>query len=152
MNCLLVIFKPGIPFYSINDIQPILQRAMPQYTLNNSGDSLDLSPWAADIIEPYFQSESGQKIFLQISFYIRDSWLYCHDEYVNLKNLVTDICSVLETDEWWWSSEMQYDQYDEYTPMQIETFLNNKEHTLEFRETLNIESYDNIWFLHDSSI
>lgn len=103
---------------------------MPQYEFNNNGDSLDLSPWAADIFEPYFQEESSQKIFLQISFYMRHSWIYCHDQYIELKNLVADICSALGVHEWWWSSEMQCDYYDEYTPLQIDNFINSKEHTL----------------------
>lgn len=51
--------------------------------------------------------------------------------------------------EWWYSSEMQGDQYDDLSPDQIAELIEVGEHVLEYEDSKNGFSADTIWFVHD---
>ena len=101
------------------------------------------------INEPYFQVDHENKLFLCISFFIRESWLYDEKEYRRIHDTISEIAKVLKTDEWWYSSEMQGDKYDDLSPEQIAEFIEGGEHILEYEDSKNGFSADEIWFVHD---
>lgn len=88
-------------------------------------------------------------MFLCVSFFIRESWLYDEKEYRRIHDTISEIANVLKTDEWWYSSEMQGDKYDDLSPEQIAEFVEGGEHILEYEDSKNGFSADEIWFVHD---
>lgn len=151
MNCLTVILKPGLHFNALVEIERFLRRALPQYEYNDDGLYLNIEPLSVSINEPFFQVDKENKLFLCISFFIRDSWVYDEREYRRIYGIVKEIATALKTDEWWYSSEIQGDHYEEYNPTQIAEFLNAGEHVLEFENSKNGFSGDEVWFVHDST-
>lgn len=149
MNCLTVILKPGFHFNALVEIERFLKRALPPYTYDNDGLYIDVEPIGVSINEPFFQVDNGEKLFLCISFYIRSCWVYDEMEYRRIYGIAKEIATALNTDEWWYSSEMQGDHYEEYSPGQIAAFLNDGEHVLEYEDSKNGFSGDRIWFVHD---
>lgn len=151
MNCLTVILKPGFHFNALVEIERFLKRVLPQYAYDNDGLYIDVEPIGVSINEPYFQVDGEEKLFLCISFFIRDSWVYDEKEYRRIYGITKEIATSLKTDEWWYSSEMQGDHYEEYSPSQIAEFLNVGEHVLEYEVSKKGFSGDEVWFVHDSS-
>lgn len=149
MNCLTVILKPGFHFNALVEIERFLRRTLPQYEYNNDGLYLDIEPLSVSISEPFFQIDKENKLFLCISFFIRDLWIYDEKEYRRIRGIVAEIAKALKTDEWWYSSEMQGDMYEEFSAIQITEFLETGEHVLEYEDSKNGYSADIIWFVHD---
>lgn len=149
MNCLTVILKPGFHFNALVEIERFLKRTLPHYEYENDGLYIDVQPLGISINEPYFQVDHENKLFLCISFFIRESWLYDEKEYRRIHDTISEIAKVLKTDEWWYSSEMQGDKYDDLSPEQIAEFIEGGEHILECEDSKNGFSADEIWFVHD---
>ncbi len=149
MNCLTVILKPGFHFNALIEIERFLKRVLPRYEYDNDGFYIDIKPIDVSINEPYFQADNEEKQFVCISFFIRASWIYDEREYQRIRGIVTEIAKALETDEWWYSSEMQEDHYDDYSTSQISDFLNKGDHVIEYEDSKNGFSGDIIWFVHD---
>ncbi|MBD5184995.1 MAG: hypothetical protein HDS92_00110 [Bacteroidales bacterium] len=70
-------------------------------------------------------------------------------EYKRIHEAVAELAIALQTSEWWYSSEIQGDMYEEFSPNQIAEFLETGEHVIEFEDSRNGYSVENIWFLHD---
>lgn len=86
MNCLTVILKPGFHFNSLVGIKRFLRSILPQYEYNDDGLYLDIEPFSISISEPFFQVDKENKLFLCISFFIRETYGFMMkkniDEYV----------------------------------------------------------------------
>lgn len=149
MNCLTIILKPGFQFNALVEIERVLKSVLPQYAYNYNGLYIDVKPIGVIIDEPYFQVDNEEKLFLCISFFIRSSWVYDEIEYPGIYGIAKEIATALNTDEWWYSSEMQEDHYVEYSTSQIAEFLNDGKHVLEYEDSENGFSGDKIWFVHD---
>lgn len=149
MNCLTIILKPGFHFNALVEIERFLKRTMPQYSFSFDDGYIDIEPLGVSIREPFFQEESEEKKFLTIAFYIRDAWVYQDDEYHKIYAITKEIAIALKTNEWWYSSEMQGDMYEEFSANQIAAFLETGEHVLEYEDSKNGYSADIIWFVHD---
>lgn len=149
MNCLIVILKPGFHFNALIEIERFIKRILPHYKYENDGVYLDIGTLDVSINEPYFQVDNDTKLFLCISFFIRASWIYDAKEYRRIRDVMTEIAAALKTDEWWYSSEMQSDHYEEFSTNQIAEFMKSGEHVLEYEDSKNGYSADLIWFVHD---
>lgn len=149
MNCLTVILKPGFNFNALVEIERFLKRALPNYEYENDGVFLDIEPLGISISEPYFQVDNDTKLFLCISFFIRDSRVYDANDYIRIHAIMSKIAIVLKTDEWWYSSELQCDHYEDFSTNQIAEFIKSGEHVLEYEDSKNGYSSDVIWFVHD---
>lgn len=155
MNCLIVLFKPGVHFSCVKEIKDILELNLPKYSYElDDWTSIDIDqcPFPASIEDPFFQLESDVKKFLHIPIYLRNAWLYEDDFYIRLKEFVGEICTALKSDEWWYTSEMQCDHYEELTIEGIETALNEEEHTVEHAIKRLGGSFKatQLWFEHDT--
>ena len=100
MNCLTVILKPGFNFNALGEIERFLKRALPNYEYENDGVYLDIEPLGISISEPYFQVDNDTKLFLCISFFIRDSRVYDANDYIRIHAIMSKIAIVLKTDEY----------------------------------------------------
>lgn len=152
MDCLEIIVKPKVEFWSLKDLARLLEKRLPKYQyVCQDEDSILVEPTSIEIQTPYCKALDGDENLLVFCFFIRDSWIYDKREYERIRQTMSDFCHALETDEWWYSSEMQSDWYSEYTLKQIVDFLATGEHMLEYEETLNMKNYDSqaIWFVHD---
>ena len=74
----------------------------------------------------------------------------CSDK--EFKEFVGEICTALKSDEWWYTSEMQCDHYEELTIEGIETALKEEEHTVEHAIKRLGGSFKatQLWFEHDT--